>query len=267
MTPLTVELPAPARAAASDGEQVWCLAADRLLTHAKAGDRLLEGAAPARATGLGASKGVLVAVVEPAVVVWLDKATGTEVMRRPVGGQATVAGGPSGVCILDELSHRAWVVGPEGALGEPVAVADVDGVTVADGRVWWTSGSDTFLHEGQRAIELAVGPEGRGGMTACAGSVWVSVTGGLLRVGTWAGELGPLVPAPEGPVPHLACGVGPLVGTSGRKGLFVLDPSIDADARHLDVDLGGSVAFLVATRQTAWVFPPADPVAYVVAFR
>jgi hypothetical protein len=62
----------------------------------------------------------------------------------------------------------------------------------------------------------------------------------------------------------MACQGGRLVGGSGRQGLFVLDVAADADARHLDVDVGGDLAYLVATRTTAWAFPTATAVAHVV---
>jgi hypothetical protein len=75
------------------------------------------------------------------------------------------------------------------------------------------------------------------------------------------------VEAPEGPVPHLACAGGILVGGSGRHGLFVLNPSIDVGVRHLDVELGGELDFLVATRSIAWAFPAGRPEARLVPLR
>lgn len=65
--------------------------------------------------------------------------------------------------------------------------------------------------------------------------------------------------APEGPVLHLTCADGVLVGSLGRHGLFVLDPSIGVGVRHLDVDLGGELDFLVVTSSIAWAVPAGRP--------
>jgi hypothetical protein len=54
---------------------------------------------------------------------------------------------------------------------------------------------------------------------------------------------------------------------SGRHGLFLLDPSIDANVRHLEVDLGGELDFLVVTRSIAWAFPAGRPEARLVPLR
>ena len=116
-------------------------------------------------------------------------------------------------------------------------------------------------------VNLEVLADERGAITVCAGAVWISVPGALLRVGAWSGELGPALPAPEGPVPFLACAGGVLVGASGRAGLLVLDPSIDADVRHLEVDLGGDLIGLEASTATAWAFPAGRPEARLVPVR
>ena len=63
------------------------------------------------------------------------------------------------------------------------------------------------------------------------------------------------------------CADGVLVGGSGHLGLFVLDPSRDADARHLNVDLGGELSFLVTTRSMVWAIPAGETEARLVAVR
>jgi hypothetical protein len=263
----TLALPGPVYAAASDGATVWCAAAGRLLAYEPDGAVLLEAPEPAGLRALAAAPGVVVAVVEPGIVAWLDPGTGGERLRRPLGGELTVVAGGNAVWALDRASGRAWRQADVGVLTEPVRLGDVDWLAPQGDRLWWTSRHDSLLRGGTRPVDLGVGPEGRGGMTVCAGSVWVSVRGALLRVGAWAAELGPPVEAPEGPVPHLACGGGVLAGGSGRHGLFLLDPSIDAGVRHLDIDLGGELDFLVATRSIAWAIPAGRAEARLVAFR
>ncbi|MFD0476943.1 hypothetical protein ACFQ0B_58555 [Nonomuraea thailandensis] len=81
-----------------------------------------------------------------------------------------------------------------------------------------------MLRGGPKEVEL--GRRERGAMTVCAGSLWISVTGGLLRVSAWSGEPGRRVRAPEGPVPFLVCANGVLVGAGSE--LFVLAPAAGA---------------------------------------
>jgi hypothetical protein len=184
-----------------------------------------------------------------------------------VGGELTVAAGGGSVWALDRESERAWRLADAGVLTEPISLPAVDAFAPWGDRVWWTSHDDTLLRDGQRAVDLGVSPDERGGITVCSGSVWVSVPRGLLRVGAWAAELGPPLLVPEGPVSLLTCSDGILVGGSGRQGLFALDPSIDAGVRHLDGDLGGELAFLVATRAVAWAIPAGAPLARLVRLR
>lgn len=263
----TLVLPGPVRAAASDGATVWCATGGRLLAYDPDGAPLQEGPEPAGLLALAAAPGAVVAALEPGTVAWLDPGTGGDQLRRPLGGELAVAAGGNAVWALDRSSGRAWRLADVGVLTGPVRLGDVDQLAPQGDQLWWTSRHDSLLRGGTRPVDLGVDPNDRGGMTACAGSVWVSVRDALLRVGAWTAELGPPVEAPEGPVPHLACADGVLVGGSGRHGLFVLNPSIDAGVRHLDVDLGGELDFLVATRSTAWAFPAGQPEARLVALR
>jgi hypothetical protein len=263
----TLALPGPVRAAASDGTRVWCAAGGRLLAYEPNGAPLLEAPEPPGLLVLAAVPGVVVAILEPGIVAWLNPGTGGIQLRHPLGGELTAAAGANAVWALDRSSGRAWRLADAGALTEPIRLGNVDRIAPQGDRLWWTSRHDSLLRGGTQPVDLGADASGRGGMTVCAGSVWVSVRGALLRVGAWAAELGPPVAAPEGPVPHLACADGVLVGGSGHHGLFLLDPSIDADVRHLDVDLGGELDFLVVTRPIAWAIPAGRPEARLVTIR
>jgi hypothetical protein len=264
---ITLALPAPVRAAAADAARVWCALEGRLLAYDPGGSPLLEAAAPPGLVGLVAAPGALVAVLEPGTVAWLDPDSGREQQRRLLGGELSVAAGDGGVWVVDRGTAQAWRLTGPGQLDEPVPLGSVDRFAAQGDRLWWTSPHDTLLRGGTRPVDLQVGGDKRGGMAAAAGSVWISVPGGLLVVRAWAAQLGPPLKAPEGPVRQLAAGGGVLVGGSGRRGLFVLDPSVDADVRHLDVELGGELELLIATRSTAWAFPSGRAEARLVALR
>lgn len=263
----TLTLPGPVRAATSNGVTVWCATGNRLVAYEPAGAPLREAPEPAGLIGLAAISGVLVAALESGIVAWLDPDSGREQLRRPVGGELMVTAGGGAVWAFDRISQRAWRLTEPGVLAEPVRLGEVDQLASGGERIWWTSRHDTLLRGGARPVDLGVGAGGRGGMTVCAGSAWVSVSGALLPVGTWAAALGLPMAAPEGPVQHLTCADGVLVGGSGRHGLFVLDPSIDADVRHLRVDLGGDLDFLVTTRFVVWAIPAGQSQAQLVAIR
>ena len=262
-----VTLPGPADAAAADGTTVWCSASGRLLAYEAGGATQLEVPAPGKLGSLAAVEGILVAAVPPGVVVWLDGSDGSVRARLPVGGEPEVLAGGGAVWAFDRRSGRARQLVAEGVAGEPVSLPAVERIAADGGRLWWTSPEDTLLHGGDRPVELDVGPGERGDLVACSNSIWLSAQDGLIRVGAWAGELGPPLAAPEGPVGFLECADGALVGASGRHGLFVLDPAIDAAVRHLDVDLGGELDYLVTTRSVVWAFPASAAEARLVHVR
>lgn len=263
----TVTLPGAAVAVATDGATVWCAAEGRLLAFDSTGLPLLDCPAPNGLGSLAADGETLAATLAPGVIAWLDRGSGEVRTQLPVGGEPEVIAGGKAVWAWDRSSDRAWHLVGEGALGEPVELPGVDRVASAGAQVWWTSREDTQLRGDGNAIDLGVGAAERGALVACANSIWLSSDDALLHVGTWAGELSPAIGAPEGPVEHLACAGGILVGGSGRRGLFVLDPSVDAGLRELRVDLGGELSHLVATRSIVWAYPAGKAEARLVQVR
>lgn len=250
----TVALPAVAESATGDGATVWCVAAGRLLAYEAHGSSLLDVAAPEGVGTLAASRDTLAAAARPGVIAWLDPKDGSVRTRTPVGGEPEVMAGGGAVWAFDRSTARAWRLAAEGTLADPVAVAGADRLAPDGERLWWTSREDTLLRGGDRPVDLGVGAAERGAVVACGNLIWVSIADGLLRVGSWAAEVAGITAAPEGPVDWLCCAGGILAGGSGRRGLFCLDPSIDAGVRQLDGDLGGELAHMVATDSVVWAF-------------
>lgn len=263
----TIPLPGPAHAAAASGATVWCAAEGRLLTFSEAGTPIANVPAPRGLRSLAAGERVLAAVVEPRVVAWLEPRDGSVRTSLPVSGDPVLVAGGGAVWAVDRSSQDARRLAGSGSLDEPIALPGADRVAPDGARLWWTSRDDTLLHGGERPVDLGAGPDARGGLVACAGSIWCSVPGGLLRVGAWDAEPGPPLAAPEGPVDHLTCADGILVGGSGHSGLFSLDPRIDADVRHLAVDLGGPLDHLVAAHAVVWAFAAGRSEATLVTVR
>lgn len=272
-----VALPGPVRLAAADGTTVWCATPDRILTFAASGALLADVPAPGGLRSLAAGGGQVAASTERGFVEWLDPRNldsrnfdsrkGVARTSLPAGGQPVLVPGGDEIWVLDTSSQRAWRLTREAAMVDERTLPGADRVVSDGGRLWWTSREDTMLRDGSQAVDLMTEPGDRGALIACSGSIWCSVADGLLRVNAYTAELGQTMTAPEGPVEHLACAGGILVGGTGRHGLFCLDPRIDADIRHLDVDLGGELVVLVATHAVVWAFAAGSSEATLVAVR
>lgn len=283
-----IELPGPVRAAASDGTTVWCAASDGVRAYTAAGTPLNLGrragdettrelrclaAVPGKVAGTAGVPGTLAqTVVVPRTfagthsmgslsggslagtlagtaggrVHWLDP--GGAPLASAVFDGRVVAGGGEIWAVAADQARR--LTGP-GHLGEPVELPGLDVCAVEGERLWWTSKRDTVLRGGPREVDL--GQRVRGGMAVCAGSLWISVTGGLLRVSTWSGEPRRLVAAPEGPVPLLVCANGVLAG--GGRDLFTLTPAAGAAPRVIPLGLEAPLALMIAAGKHVWAFP------------
>lgn len=261
-----VDLPSLCDAAAATDDTVWAAAGGRLLAFEAAGtlrlDLPLSGV-----RSLGASGSHLAAILDDKVMVWLHPRNGREEGRRPVGQTAVLVSGGGAVWVIDEASGEGLRLGEPGQLLERVPMSGVDRAAADGDRLWWMSRADTKLRDGSREVDVSVRPGERGGLTVCANSVWLSVSRGFVRVGTWDAAMGPIVPTSTGLLPFLTCGSGVLVGGSSTDGLVILDPSADADVRRLDIDVDGDMGILVATRATAWVFSARHSKAWLVPFR
>ncbi|MGA5759947.1 hypothetical protein [Nonomuraea bangladeshensis] len=283
-----IDLPAPVRAAASDGVTVWCADAHGVRAYTADGTPLPHGEAEAlpRLRSLAAVPGTVAGTagvpgtLAETVVVPRTLATAPIPVPQALSGTlaATAKGrvhwlAPDGAPVATARcpgrvlagGGEIWAVsgararrltGP-GTLGPPVELPGLAACAVEGERLWWTSRHDDVLRGGPRDIDLGdLGDLGRygerGGMTVCAGSLWISVTGGLLRISTWSGEPGRFVAAPAGPVPFLACANGTLVG--GGHELFTLDPAAGAPLRAIPLGPAGPVGRLVTAGRHVWAF-------------
>ncbi|MGN9841927.1 hypothetical protein ACTMTI_27750 [Nonomuraea sp. H19] len=296
-----IDLPCPVRAAASDGTTVWCagpggvraytasgapLDAEAGARRPDDGARLPElrslAAVPGTVAGAAGVPGTLAeTVMVPRTfagtahmsslsegsmagtlagtagdrVYWLDPC-GAPLASTLFDGRV-LAGGGEIWAVAAGLARR--LVEP-GCLGEPVELPGLDQCAVEGMRLWWTSRWDTMLRGGPREVDL--GPRRRGGMTVCAGSVWISVTGRLLRVSTWSGEPRRTTGAPEGPMPFLVCANGVLAGA--ERDVFALAPAAGVALRRIPLGLEGPLALVIAAGKHVWAFPAGRPEALIV---
>ncbi|MBF8194420.1 hypothetical protein ITP53_53945 [Nonomuraea sp. K274] len=189
-------------------------------------------------------------------VYWFGSA-GEPIAGVRFDGRAMAGGGE----IWAVGDDRACRLAAPGRLGPPVELPGLDRCAVEGERLWWTSKHDTLLRGGPREVDLGTGP--RGGLAVCAGFLWISVEGGLLRVSTWSGEPGRYMGAPAGPVPFLVCANGVLVG-AGRD-LFTLARAAGAAFRVISLGLDAPPAMVIPAGKHVWAFPADRPYALVVA--
>jgi hypothetical protein len=262
-----VELPGPCVAAAGGSDMVWCVAGKRLLGFTERGEGRVDSALDVAVSGLAVNGSTLVAVLDSGAIGWLDAASGRVIAQRPAGSAASLVAGGGAVWAVDPSTSRAWRVGEEDVLGNSRPVPGLERAAADGDRLWWTTRDGSSLRDFERTVDLGVPAGDCGALATCAGSVWVSVRGGLVRVGTWGAEKGPLIEVPGGPVPFLTCSGGVLVGASEQARMFVLDFSADADVRAFDIDGGGTVSALVAVGGTAWIFAAGRAEARLVTVR
>ncbi|GAA3590524.1 hypothetical protein GCM10022419_086440 [Nonomuraea rosea] len=189
-------------------------------------------------------------------VYWLDP-EGLPIASAQFEGRVLAGGGE----IWAVGAGRARRLTAPGQLGEAVELPGLDQCAVEGERLWWTSKRDTALRGGPKEVDLESSE--RGGMIVCAGSLWVSVAGGLLRVSAWSGEPRRFVRAPEGPVPFLVCANGVVAGAG--HDLFALAPAAGAPLRVISLGLASPPALMIAAGKHVWAFPADRSQALIVS--
>jgi len=260
-----IRLPAPAQAAAGGTATVWCAAGDQLLSFDQFGvPRLTHPLSDVRS--LATVGETVAAVIGERSLAWINGETGEIKRQEELAGRSFLASGGGAIWVIESDTGSARrVIGP-GKTSKSISVRDVGGVASDGDQLWWFSTRERFVREEQHVIALNQTINGPAAMTLCSGSVWLGVGGGLLSISAWNGQTRPMLPIPVGDASHLTCGAGILVGGSS-EGLFVLDPSADADVRRLDAAVPGQLGHLVATRFVAWAFSADSPVAVTVPIR
>jgi hypothetical protein len=222
-----------------------------------------------RPVALAAGSEFVAAGLDNGLIAAYEPATGKELWRGAAG---------SANLRLKAAGERLWAWDREaatlaafGVSGAVAARLDTPGIAafapVPGGVAWLTAGgslcSYSLMGDADGAAELPSGSGPFGDLLACANALWLSAPGTLvlidLRNLAWRVTL----PAPEGPVSHLACADGRLFG--GERSLFVLDPAADARARPLLADLLSPLLGLAATQERLWALERAGAVVHILS--
>jgi hypothetical protein len=196
-------------------------------------------------------------------VVALDPETGAEIWRRSLGAMR-LKSGPDCIWASERDKDELVSFDRSGASTRVRAENVRDFAALPTGVVWLSRdgvlAAHNVLESSPRTLPLPQGVTA-GALAACANAVWVSIENGLLLVDQYEFQLRSKLSAPEGPVPHLLCSDGKLVG--GWNGVFVLNPIADARVHPLPVEPQSPLTGIAATADVVWCLESAQPVVHI----
>jgi outer membrane protein assembly factor BamB len=214
---------------------------------------------------VAAADGFVAAALSSSVIAAFDEGNGAELWRRAAGSANVEMKGGVG---------RVWAAERHGAAVLSFDRAGVEGRVPSDGLlsfsprehdVFWLSRDGVLVayDAADRDTRTVPLPEAltAGAIAACANAIWVSVVKGLVILDQRSLQVRAALEAPEGPVPHLLCEDGKLVG--GDKGVFVLNPMSDARVHPLPVHPASPLRGIAATPSIVWALESAEPVVHI----
>lgn len=245
---------------AAAGEVVW-LASGKTLRKldARSGQELGSGRLQWAVTDLSALSEMVFAAGSDGIVAGLDPATLKPRFQTYAATSAVrLAAGDD--CLWTAEPDRAVVrrYSMEGMAEATVETVPIDRFVTGGGGAWFTSPEDTLVHfsdgkpSSYRSVDFGLPPEQRGALQCCSNAVWLSVPQALAWAPAYTLNPGRPFPAPCGPVEHLVCCGGRLVGGDRLEEMFVLDPAADADVRRLETGSSGKLATLLAAGPLVW---------------
>jgi len=250
-------LEGPTTTAAAAAGLVWRAGDNALLGH-DAYSLEEQASVPTRPVlALEGSATLLVAVAEGGELTGRDPETGAVRFAHTVDPTTVLAGGANSVWLYDRGSTVARRISDDGNLGERLAVGPVADLAVDDDRLWWSAPGGRLIgcSDGRR-LDAGSYPGRRSGLVVCARSIWLGGEGVLLRIGTWAGEVGLPLETGVGLPLVMTCSGDRVVGADETTA-FVLDPATDAGVVRLDARLTGRPVAAVGHRNVAWIITAA----------
>lgn len=211
---------------------------------------------------LAAAEGFIAAGLDSGLVIAFDGETRAELWRRPAPPGAQLKGAAEYIC-AGAGDALAWF--DRTGEGGRIVAGGMHAFTPGTDSVYWLSGDGVLSaysvsESSTRTLALPPGAGG-GAMTACANAVWVSLADALLLVEQYALKVRATLAAPEGPVPHLICADGKLIG--GLNGVFVLNPMADNRVHPLAVKPESALRAIAANSSMVWALESARPVVHI----
>ena len=183
----------------------------------------------------------------------------TKTLRLPLATPVTMHGTERGIWVADRESNTLTCFDArDGHQVEQVPLSEAPAREPGGGYRLSPAGVLSAPDGRTLSIPEAVGA---GAIAACANAVWISVANALLLIDQYELKHRATVAAPEGPVPHLICADGKIVG--GLRGVFVLNPMSDHRAHALPVEPKSPLAAIAANSAVVWALESAEPVVHI----
>ena len=197
----------------------------------------------------------------------------TRTLRLPLSSPVAMHATERGIWVVDRDSHTLTCFDArdghrmeQAPMGHaPTGAAAAEGVAAALGAAppgagYRLSPEGVLEAPDGRTVSIREAV-GAGAVTACANAVWISVQKGLLLIDQHELKHRATVDAPEGPVPHLICADGKIVG--GHHGVFVLNPMTDHRAHPLPVQPKSPLSAIAANSAVVWALESAEPIVHI----
>lgn len=200
--------------------------------------------------------GILAFALEGGDVVAHDAASGRLLWRgATAAGPLRISGAPDCIWAWEPGSAKAWAFDLAGGvvryrlwpIASLAAVSNAAYFLGADGRLGYQEAGQPL----SQAEPLKARASSWGAVVACANALWVSAAGSLILIDRRTLAIRATLAAPEGPVPHLVCDEGRLMG--GLHSAFLFDPAADAKVRPLDVHSKSSWRAIAAASSCLWL--------------
>ena len=200
--------------------------------------------------------GVVACALERGDVAAYEAVSGRLLWRgATAAGSLRLSGGPDCLWAWEPGSAKAGAFDLSGGvvryqlwpIAALAAVSNAAYILGADGRLGYQEAGQPLSH----AEPLKARALSWGAVVACANALWVSAASSLILIDRRTLAIRATLAAPEGPVPHLVCDEGRLMG--GLHSAFLFDPAADAKVRQLDVHSKSSWRAIAATSSCLWL--------------
>ncbi len=199
------------------------------------------------------------------LVLWHSINTGREIYRVSISSANLALKADNKVLWVLDREHSKLVAFDYTNKIREIKTGSVKDFAVGRGKVYWLSYEGAITcHDSNAGVQdetKALTTDQTGSISYCANSLWISVTDGLMMASVLSLEAGNILPAPEGPVPHLICNDGAIIG--GKQGLFVLDPSTDNNIYPVDISLRSELCALVGADNCIWALESDEPLVHI----
>jgi len=219
---------------------------------------------PEPPVALAAADGFVAAGFTSGIIAGYDPKSGSQLWRGAVGsGDLEMKSGTEHVWAA-ERGGGVVIAYDRSGTGSRVPTEGMQHFAPGAEGVFWLSQEKVLVHsptQGERRTSPLPDDSIAGSMVACANAVWLSIPGGLLLLDQYSLQVRTTLKTPEGPVLHLMCCDGKLIG--GSRGVFVLNPMSDSMAHALPIQPASPLRAIAAVPAKVWALESTEPLVHI----